>query len=94
MIPDTEIHLFDAEAGPVPIGVAGELHIGGGLLARGYLNRPEVTAERFVPDPFGGERGGRLYRTGDLGRLLDDGRMEFLGRIDHQVKLRGVRIEP
>jgi amino acid adenylation domain-containing protein len=93
VIPDTEIHLFDAEAGPVPIGVAGELHIGGGLLARGYLNRPEVTAERFVPHPFSDLPGARLYRTGDLARALPDGELVFLGRGDRQVKVRGYRIE-
>jgi aryl carrier-like protein len=80
----------------VPIGVAGELCLGGPSLARGYLDRPEMTAERFIPDPLcrlGGEPGDRVYRTGDLVRLLPDGMIEFIGRTDHQVKLRGYRIE-
>ena len=78
---------------PVPIGVPGELYIGGFGLARGYLNRPELTDEKFIPNPFSNEPGARLYKTGDLGRLLSDGNIEIIGRIDHQVKIRGFRIE-
>ncbi|MEM8961263.1 MAG: non-ribosomal peptide synthase/polyketide synthase, partial [Acidobacteriota bacterium] len=88
------VYVVDQNFALAPIGVPGELVTGGGGLSRGYLRRPDLTAERYVPDPFGGDSGGRLYRTGDRARWLADGTLEFLGRIDRQLKLRGYRIEP
>jgi amino acid adenylation domain-containing protein len=92
-VANAEIHILDAHLNPVPVGIPGELHIGGTSLARGFLNRPDLTAERFIPDPFGERPGTRLYKSGDLARYLPDGNIEFLSRIDHQVKVRGFRIE-
>ncbi|MCA1592425.1 MAG: non-ribosomal peptide synthetase [Acidobacteria bacterium] len=92
-IGNAQTFILDKNLQPVPIGVAGELHVSGDGLARGYLNRPEATAEKFIPNPFSEEPGARLYRTGDKVRYLPDGRIEFLGRIDRQVKIRGFRIE-
>ncbi len=93
-IPNARVYLLDQHQRPVPVGVPGELFIGGVGVARGYLNRPELTKERFVDDPFSVEPGLHLYRTGDLAHYLPDGTMEFLGRVDHQVKIRGFRVEP
>jgi non-ribosomal peptide synthase protein (TIGR01720 family) len=92
-IPDLRVYVLDPEGRPQPIGVPGEMYVGGGGVARGYLGRPELTGQRFLPDPFGGVPGGRLYRTGDLARYLLNGDLEYLGRIDQQVKIRGFRIE-
>ena len=92
-ISNTQFYVLDAHRQPVPIGVAGELYIGGDGLARGYLNRPELTAEKFIPNSYSSDPEAKLYKTGDLVRYLPDGNIEFLGRIDQQVKLRGFRIE-
>jgi amino acid adenylation domain-containing protein len=93
-IANTTLYLLDGNMQPVPVGIPGEVYVGGDGVARGYLNRRELRAERFVPDPFSGNAESRLYKTGDLARYLPDGNVEFLARIDNQVKLRGFRIEP
>jgi len=93
-IANTTVYILDPHLQPVPIGVTGELCLGGDGLARGYLHRPELTADKFIPHPFSDEPGARLYRTGDLGRYLPDGNIDFLGRLDDQIKIRGFRVEP
>ncbi|BAT53519.1 amino acid adenylation domain-containing protein [Nostoc sp. NIES-3756] len=92
-IPDLEVYVLDEYKQPVPIGVRGEMYVGGAGVTRGYLNRPELTAERFIANPFSNNPQARLYKTGDLGRYLPNGDLEYLGRIDNQVKIRGFRIE-
>ena len=92
-LPNSRIYVLDGQGQPVPAGVPGELYIGGRGVGRGYLNRPDLTAEKFVSDPFSADGSGRLYRTGDRARYLQDGNIEFLGRIDHQVKIHGYRVE-
>jgi len=92
-VANTQMYILDSQLQPVPIGCTGDLHIGGIQVARGYLKRPELTAEKFIPDPFSSDPKDRLYKTGDLARYLPDGSIEYLGRTDFQVKMRGLRIE-
>ena len=91
-VANTQLYVLDRNMNLEPIGIMGKLYIGGEGLARGYWRRPELTAERFVPDPYG-QPGGRLYTSGDLARWMDDGNLEFFGREDNQIKIRGFRVE-
>lgn len=93
-ITNSQVYVLDEDGAPLPVGAVGEIYIGGPGVARGYLNRPELTSDRFVDDPFGNAHDGKLYKTGDLGRWRADGNLEFLGRKDFQVKVRGFRVEP
>jgi len=92
-IHNSKIYILDTEMNPVPVGITGELYIGGEILAKGYLNKPEVTGEKFVPDPFADTPGAKMFKTGDLARYLSSGEIEFRGRMDSQVKVRGYRVE-
>ncbi|KAG0201958.1 hypothetical protein BGX28_005343 [Mortierella sp. GBA30] len=92
-LPNKRIYLLDTHCNPVPLGSIGEIYIGGVGMARGYLNRPDLTAEYFLPDPFSGQTGARMYKTGDLAKYLPDGNIVFMGRNDHQIKIRGFRVE-
>ncbi|MEM9008648.1 MAG: non-ribosomal peptide synthetase, partial [Cyanobacteria bacterium P01_F01_bin.86] len=92
-IANTQVYILDTHLNPVPIGVQGELYIGGLGVGRGYFNRPQLTQAKFIANPFSSKSGDRIYKTGDLARYLSDGNIEFLGRIDNQVKIRGFRIE-
>ncbi len=92
-IPDLSLYILDEQLELVPVGVTGEVYVGGMGVSRGYLNHPQLTAERFLPDPFSQKLGARLYRTGDLARRLRNGDLEYLGRSDQQVKVRGFRIK-
>src|SRR5262249_13563845 len=91
---NTSAYVLDERLRPVALGAIGELYVGGAGLARGYMNQPALTAERFIPSPFDDGPGARLYRTGDLARVLPDGNIEFVGRADQQIKIRGFRVEP
>ncbi|MHC5826615.1 MAG: AMP-binding protein, partial [Nostoc sp.] len=92
-IPDVKLYILDEYLEPLPVGVSGELYVGGAGVTRGYLHHPRLSAQRFIPDVFAKTPGSRLYRSGDLARRLPDGEVEYLGRSDHQVKIRGFRIE-